>query len=173
MNHLAERLLNNCRRPLFESEAIKSLAKANRAVLKNVINLFQMYRGDDPHLQSKEADICMRAVLQHATSSAAIQPELFQFGRPSWEPDPLAWMSFFDQIGDRTLADFLGISSASEIPAADDMSAQIDELPEDDQNDTRRDHDTTDQGSLDTPRGGSKGGSLSDATLEDPNIGDV
>lgn len=173
MNHLAESLLNSRRRPLFESEAIKSLARENRAVLKNVINLFQMYRGDDPHLQSKEADICMRAILQHATDTAAVKPELFQFGRPSWEPDPLSWMSFFDQIGDRTLADFLGISSATEIPAAEDMSAQMDELPGDDQNDIGRDYDSPDQGGLESPRSGSKSGSLSDATLEDPNLGDV
>lgn len=130
-----------------------------------------MYRGDDPHLQAKEADICMRAILQHATSASAIQPELFQFGRPSWEPDPLAWMSFFDQIGDRTLADFLGISSANEIPAADDMSAQIDELPEGDG--TGQDYDSTSYGSPEPLGGGDTGRSLSDTTLEDPSLGDV
>jgi len=173
VNSLAQRLLEQThRRPLVESEAVKEMAKKSRAVLKNVISLFQMYRGDDPHLQSKEAKICMQAVLQHAVGSTVENPELFRFGRPAWEPDPLAWVSFFDEVGDRTLADFLNISSASEIPAADDMTGQIDNLPED-----GPDHRRTDTPE-DSPVSRSPGarrpiGDVSDAALADSNLGDV
>lgn len=113
---------------LTESESIRALAKSNRAVLKNVISLFQLYRGEDPQLTSKEAEIAMKAILASVMKPASGDPELYRFGRMQWEPDNLAWISFFDQVGDRTLADFLGISSSDEIPPPEDMAAQFDQL---------------------------------------------
>jgi len=95
-------------------EMVKDLATKERAALRHLIQLYKLYRGDDQSLQSKEAKISMQALLTIAQKS--YPEDVLQYGRVTWEPDPIAWMGFFDQIGDQTLAQFLNIGSPDQIP---------------------------------------------------------
>lgn len=119
MNRLAKTLLESARFTLLESDQLVSLAKKDRTVLKNLISLFNAYRADDPHLQSKESNLSMRAILQKVSQFSQIPSEWYMLGNPNWEPNPLEWIAFFDRVGDQTFADFLGISSVDQIPAAE------------------------------------------------------
>jgi hypothetical protein len=109
-------------RLLYEATDISSLLKdvvsANRFALRNLITLYNSFRGDDPQLQSKDSKLAMQAVLSALSQK---DPERSSyFGQMTWEPDALKFAEFLSSVGDRTLAQYLGISSPEDIPMPGD-----------------------------------------------------
>lgn len=95
-------------------EELKKLAKGDISVLKNLINLHKLYSGDDPQLTSKEADLAIGILLQKLYQK---NPRAAHYlGKLTWEAELVNWVGFLDQIGDQTLAQYLGINSTEEIP---------------------------------------------------------
>jgi hypothetical protein len=96
------------------SDSLKDLARGSRPVLKHMITLHKHYRGDDPQLQSKEAKTAMQAILNAWDDTDVDAAHMF--GRVSWDPDPITWMSFFDEVGSQPLGNFLDIEDTGGIP---------------------------------------------------------
>jgi hypothetical protein len=109
------------RRLLSESTDISSLLKevvaSNRFALRNLISLYNAFRGDDPQLQSKDSKMAMQAILSAISKKDAERASYF--GQMTWEPDALKFAEFLSSVGDDTLAQHLGISSPDEIPTPD------------------------------------------------------
>ena len=96
------------------TDLMKQVASSNRFALRNLISLYNAFRGDDPQLQGKDAKVAMQAIL---SAMVKTDPERSgYFGRMSWEPDSLKFAEFLSGIGDQTLAQYLGISSPEDIP---------------------------------------------------------
>ena len=109
-------------RLLYEATDISALLKdvvsANRFALRNLISLYNSFRGDDPQLQSKDSKLAMQAVLSALSKK---DPERASyFGQMTWEPDALKFAEFLSSVGDKTLAQYLGISSPEDIPMPED-----------------------------------------------------
>lgn len=113
---LADSLLEStARAPLFEGvEVLKTIALSNRFALRNLITLYNCYRGDDPQLTSKEAKTAMQGILQAAYDE--YPGEVALFGVMRWEPNEVKFGEFLSSVGDKTLAQFLGISGEQDIP---------------------------------------------------------
>ena len=95
-------------------DELKELARTDVSVLKNLVNLQKLYQGDDPQLSDKKSTLAAGVVLQKLYLS---NPKAAHYlGRMQWEPELVNWMGFFDQVGNNTLAQFLGINSMEEIP---------------------------------------------------------
>ena len=109
------------------SDSLRDLARTNRPVLKHLIALHKMYRSEDPHLQSKDAKTAMQAVLS-AWDDQDIEAA-YMFGRAQWEPDPITWMSFFDEVGSQPLGTALGMGSTGDIPEV--PGSEFETAPED------------------------------------------
>ena len=96
------------------SGLLKDVVSANRFALRNLISLYNSFRGDDPQLQSKDSKLAMQAVLSALSKQ---DPErAAYFGQMQWEPDALKFAEFLSSVGDKTLAQYLGISSQEDIP---------------------------------------------------------
>ena len=112
---------------LYEATDISSLLKdvvsANRFALRNLITLYNSFRGDDPQLQSKDSKLAMQAVLSALSKK---DPERASyFGQMTWEPDVLKFSEFLSSVGDKTLAQYLGISSSEDIPMPDGSDLEL------------------------------------------------
>ena len=118
---------------IASTDSLRDLAKGNRPVIKHLVTLHKLYRGDDPQLQSKEAKTAMQAILRVWNTE---DPEAaHMFGRAVWEPDALMWMSFFDEVGSQPLGKALGMSGTSDIPDVpgseyETKPSDIPEMPE-------------------------------------------
>lgn len=118
---LAEKLLNES-----SDEFIRRVAKADRFALRSLINLYNAFRGDDPQLQSKDSKLAMQALLNALSKDDPDRATIF--GRMNWEPDALKFAEFLSQIGDQTLAQFLGINSHDDIPSQDtDLESSLED----------------------------------------------
>jgi len=133
------RMKRKRRFPIRESaDGIKDAIRGNRSLLKHFISLSDAYKAD-PQLSSKQAKTAMQAILK-SLYDAGSSDVAASYGQVDFEPNQMAWISFFDQIGEQTLGEFLGISDTSEIPGAnldqraDDIRKQAgaDEVPETD-----------------------------------------
>jgi len=100
------------------SNLLKDVVSKNRFALRNLITLYNAFRGDDPQLQSKDSKLAMQAVL--STLSGKDPERASYFGRMTWEPDVLKFSEFLSSVGDKTLAQYLGISSSGDIPVPED-----------------------------------------------------
>jgi hypothetical protein len=118
------------RRMLIEASDVSSLLKdvvsSNRFALRSLITLYNSFRGDDPQLQSKDSKVAMQAVLSALSKK---DPERASyFGQMTWEPDSLKFAEFLSSVGDKTLAQYLGISSPDDIPIPDTSDIESDDL---------------------------------------------
>ena len=96
-------------------QQILSLVRDNRSALKFFIQLYDNFRSDDPQLQTKESIQAMTGILRLMAGSSSIT----QYGTAEWKPDPLSFISLLDQIGDTSLANFIGITDMADIPGVD------------------------------------------------------
>lgn len=95
-------------------DELKTLAREDVSVLKNLVNVQRLYRGDDPQLAGKESKLALGVILQKLYLS---NPKAALYlGKLDWEPELVNWVGFLDQIGDKSLAEFLGISDSQSIP---------------------------------------------------------
>lgn len=106
-------------------DRLRTLARDNRTVLKFLLQLYDLYRGDDKQLSSKEAGTAMVGVLRSMAAQSI--PDIAQYGNIEWKPDPISFIEFFDSIGDKSMAEFLGISDMSDIPGVD-LEMRADEI---------------------------------------------
>jgi len=117
------------------SSLLKDVVSKNRFALRTLISLYNSFRGDDPQLQSKDSKMAMQAVLSALSKS---DPERASyFGQMTWEPDSLKFAEFLSSVGDKTLAQYLGISSPEDIPLPNSDDAEDESLgldPSDDDN---------------------------------------
>lgn len=106
------------------SGLLKDVVSNNRFALRNLISLYNSFRGDDPQLQSKDSKLAMQAVLSALSKQ---DPERASyFGQMQWEPDALKFAEFLSSVGDKTLAQYLGISSQEDIPLPNDGESEVD-----------------------------------------------
>lgn len=95
-------------------DELKALAREDVSVLKNLVNVQRLYRGEDPQLAGKESKLALGVILQKLYFS---NPKAALYlGKLDWEPELVNWVGFLDQIGDKSLAEFLGISDSQSIP---------------------------------------------------------
>lgn len=114
------------RRAVVESvEGIKDQIRGNRALLRHFVILSDEYR-KDPQLSSKEAEAAMKCLMRGLYDSGSGDIAT-AFGAVEFEPDPLAWVSLMDAVGEQTLAQFLGIQSVAELPGAD-LDQRVDDV---------------------------------------------
>lgn len=109
--------------------ALKDLAKTDRPVLQHLATLKKMHQ-QNPQLGGKEASTLMQAIMQRLF--AKDEQAALTMGRMTCEPDIVSWMGFFDGMAGAELGAYLGISSASDIPAANAALAGDEELPAED-----------------------------------------
>lgn len=105
-------------------EDLKSMIAAERAMLKHFVSLSDAYKRD-PQLSSTEAKTSMEVLLSGLYSRNPEQAAMF--GQVEFEPNQMAWIQLFDQIGSQTLGEFLGINSMADIPGGD-LDARADEI---------------------------------------------
>lgn len=95
------------------AESLKRHAASSPTVLKALVQLYQLYRGEDKQLSSKDARALMITVMRSIAGGA---PQSTELGMVTWEPDNFVFVSFFDQVGDQPLGQFLGITDVTAIP---------------------------------------------------------
>lgn len=109
---------------LDEQAGFKEFLRTNKTGLKKFIRLHDLYKSEGD-LSSKDATNLMADLMTlfKGTESSTL-------GSAVWEPNALSFATFLDSIGETPLAEFLGISSISELPDAD-MDTRADEIRKD------------------------------------------
>ena len=110
---------------IVESSAqggLTQLVKKNRSALRHIGALHTMYKGDDPTLQSKEAQAHMQALMTQLHQQGK-DAEVNEFGGVVMEPAPVSFVNYFDLIGPSTLAGFFGFEGLDDMPQSEEVKS--------------------------------------------------